>query len=361
MRIDEFSKNPVEFHEKLNPVLWNNFKLRDNIRYQLLLIAKHFAKEFDNIQIHDITISGSNAAYNYTRKSDIDLHLVVNILQNSDLEELYFCKKNDYNSKYDIKIKDIEVELYVQNAQVPQYSAGVYSVLNDQWISKPKKVAPRFEADEVHNKLLSYRDKIRRALKSSNVKFVKKTLDRLYRLRLTGLERQGEISIENIVFKKLRDQGQIEKLRQHINSLVSNELSLGEMMKIKEITLNEELPIPTGAEKATVTNVDKTKNIATVKTPSGEIKQLPLQDITKSNNQFVASVPPDVTNDILSGTQITLEPQDDTNPVAEESDDDFIGGDPTDDFIDDVTNNEFGKYDELDRIKELLRDRKRNH
>jgi hypothetical protein len=52
--------------------------------------------------------------------------------------------------------------------------------------------------------------------------------DRINRLRKTGLERQGEFSVENIAFKVLRNKGYIDQLRQHIYDLEDQAMSLGE-------------------------------------------------------------------------------------------------------------------------------------
>lgn len=141
MRFDELSIQPISYHDTLNPVLWENNKLKTEVRYKLMLIAKHFAQflKVPNLNLRDITISGSNAAYGYSDSSDLDLHLVVDMpADKPELEELYNAKKNQYNFTYDIKIHGIDVELYVQDSKQKHHSAGIYSVLNDRWISEPK-------------------------------------------------------------------------------------------------------------------------------------------------------------------------------------------------------------------------------
>ena len=72
----------VKFHDRLNPRLWDNREhLRPEVHATLMAITREF-QEFlgvPDLDVVDITISGSNAAYNYTKNSDIDLHLVVKI------------------------------------------------------------------------------------------------------------------------------------------------------------------------------------------------------------------------------------------------------------------------------------------
>jgi hypothetical protein len=231
MRFNELSVQSIPFQEKLNPLLWANDRLKTEIRYQLLLIARNFT-EFLNVQsIHlkDITISGSNASYGYSEFSDIDLHLVVDIPSDKpELVELYDAKKNQYNFTYNIKIKNIDVELYVQDTNQHHESAGIYSIVNDKWIKEPKHQTPRVSEQEVNDKARNYVGQINQALKSSKLKLAKDTMDNIKRLRKSGLDDMGEFSVENLAFKLLRAHGKIDKLRNHINKLQSSALSLGE-------------------------------------------------------------------------------------------------------------------------------------
>ena len=230
MRFTELSQS-VHYHEELNPVLWQDNKLKTEVRYKLMLIAKHFATflKVPNLNLRDVTISGSNAAYGYSDKSDVDLHLVVDMPKDKpELEELYTAKKNEYNFKYDIKIKNIDVELYVQDVQQPHHSAGIYSVLNDKWLSKPKHKVPDITDKEVRSKARNYASKINYALKSNDLHTAKEMMSEIRRLRQAGLEAGGEFSVENLAFKLLRDRGRIDKLYKYIDKLQSAELSLGE-------------------------------------------------------------------------------------------------------------------------------------
>lgn len=228
MRFTELSIQAIPYHDSLNPLLWKNGHLKTEVRYKLMLIAKHFAEFLNvkNINLKDITISGSNASYGYSEFSDIDLHLVVEM--DPERVDLYTSKKNEYNSKYDIKIKDIDVELYVQDSEQKHFSAGIYSVLNDKWITEPKHQAPSVTEQEVKSKARNYAGKINSAIRSNDLKLATDALDDIYKLRKAGLESGGEGSVENLAFKLLRSRGQINKLRNFIDKLQSSELSLKE-------------------------------------------------------------------------------------------------------------------------------------
>ncbi len=229
MRLNELST--VYYHDELNPLLWEQGQLKTEIRYKLLAIAHHFAKFLNvpRLNLRDITISGSNAAYGYSDSSDIDLHLVVDMpADKPELEELYLAKKNQFNFTYDIKVKDIDVELYVQDAQQPHHSAGIYSVINDRWVSKPKHQPPNIDDREVKSKARNYSGKINAAMRAGDLNKAKETMADIRRLRQAGLEQGGEYSVENLAFKLLRARGKIDKFVKYINKLQSAELSLGE-------------------------------------------------------------------------------------------------------------------------------------
>lgn len=220
----------VIFHDTLNPKLWKNNQLKPLIRFKLLQIAKHFVDfiKIPNINLKDITISGSNAAFTYTKHSDIDLHLIVDIP--SDLADyltpLYDAKKNQYNFNHDVKIKGIDVEVYVQNSEQPHHSAGIYSVLDNTWISKPQLERVNINDDDVQDKVNNYMGKITAALQDDNIGLARDVSDEIAKIRKSGLASGGEFSIENLAFKVLRAKGYINKLKQHINNLEDKALSL---------------------------------------------------------------------------------------------------------------------------------------
>lgn len=227
MKVQELSADPITHNKELNPKLWDDNRLIPEIRHRLLIIAKHFAEylNVERLNLKDITISGSNASYGYSDSSDLDLHLVA-VVDSPEKAELYDAKKNVYNSKYSITIKDIDVELYVQDYKQQHHSAGIYSVLNDKWLSEPKPGAPKATAKEVKSKARNYASKINQALKQDDLEKAKETMGNLRRLRQAGLETGGEHSVENLAFKLLRARGQIDKLRKYIDKLESAKLSI---------------------------------------------------------------------------------------------------------------------------------------
>ena len=228
MNFLELSIAPITHNTELNPKLWDNNKLQPEIRLQLLKIARHFADflKVEKLNLKDITISGSNASYGYNDSSDLDLHLVAVV--DPAQADLYDAKKNVYNSKYSIKIKGIDVELYVQDYKQKHYSSGIYSVLKDQWISEPTTGTPQVSHAEVKSKARNYAGRINQALRSNDLNTARETMSNIRRLRQAGLEAGGEYSVENLAFKLLRARGQIDKLVKYINKLEGASLSIKE-------------------------------------------------------------------------------------------------------------------------------------
>ena len=163
----------LEIHKTLNPKLWDNMTLMSDVRQKLIDIAEAF-KEFCDIDfdIVDIHLLGSNASFNWTDKSDIDLHIITNFENISPSEELvnalFTLEKSSFNSKYDIIVKGMEVEVYVEDMQSNVVSNGIYSVLNDKWIKKPQPLDD-IEIPDVSDMVERWRNLINKTLSSGNI------------------------------------------------------------------------------------------------------------------------------------------------------------------------------------------------
>ncbi len=225
---DEYTLgNAVEFHNDLNPLLFKNGVMHSDVRQGLLKIARDFEDFIGvDLEIVDITVSGSNAAYSYTPYSDIDLHIVVNVPDTKEYKELLNAKKTNYNTLHDIKVKGIDVELYAQDSSEEHYSLGIYSLLKDDWVSKPKKEHPKIDSSDVIKKYENYIQRIRNAIQFGTLDTAKDAWATIRKLRQSGLAKYGEFGAENLAFKLLRNSGMLERLHKHINTLSDNELSV---------------------------------------------------------------------------------------------------------------------------------------
>jgi len=237
--LDSFNLNDaVRFHDKLNPALFDGDKLKQTVRDQLLVIAEDFVDHLgiNNLDIEDITISGSNAAYSYTDFSDIDLHILVDMNKFNDddvYRELFDAKKTVYNDTHDIAINGYEVELYVQDTNQPVISLGEYSILHNSWIKLPRK--RRAHIDQIATKL-KYQKLYKLgnyAYKSDNINKIKNVLKTIKKYRQAGLDMNGEFGPENLAFKIMRKKGYIKKLYDKLQELHDKKLSLPESVNPK--------------------------------------------------------------------------------------------------------------------------------
>jgi hypothetical protein len=223
----------VDFHKELNPRLWDDEKLDPEVRDQLLLIAEDFVEYLgiSNLKVRDVTISGSNAAYSYTPHSDLDLHVLVdfNELPNNEVyQELFTAKKTLYNDAHDITVRDVPVELYVQDTNNPVQSLGEYSIVQDKWIRIPKKRRANFDEVATKAKYEKLGDLIELAIKSKDPKRVNDTIALVKRYRKSGLDKAGEFGPENLAYKAVRKQGLVQALHDLKAELHGEKLSIEE-------------------------------------------------------------------------------------------------------------------------------------
>lgn len=233
--LDSFRmSDAITFHDELNPRLWLNNNLRPEVKKQLMIIAEDFLEELgiQGIDVKDITVSGSNAAYSYTPHSDLDLHILVDMskMSNDDIyKELFNAKKSLYNDSHNIKIHGVPVELYVQDAREPVISLGEYSITDNKWLRIPTKRRANFDQTATKSKYEKLFKLIEVALKSRNLEQVQKILSTIRRYRQAGLDVGGEFGPENLAYKALRSQGLITKLYDLRDRLHSEVLTIETM------------------------------------------------------------------------------------------------------------------------------------
>ena len=222
----------VKFNDHLNPAIWQGQHMRPEVREQLLHIAEDFREHLglSNLDVKDITVSGSNAGYTYTPNSDIDLHLVVQMphIDNEVYRELFDAKKYQYNDTHNITIGGYDVELYVEDADRPPVSQGVFSVLHNDWIHIPRQRAATVNDDAVRSKYEDLKHRIDSAVDSKSLARLTRLIDKIKRMRMAGLAKHGELGSENLAYKMLRTQGDIARLHDARNSAHDAELSLQE-------------------------------------------------------------------------------------------------------------------------------------
>jgi len=226
-----------EFHDELNSKFWKNEEMIGKVREQLLLISDKWAKFADIPRgaIKDIVLVGGNANYNYTKFSDLDVHLVVDYSKVVECEEEFVGeylrdKKSIWEFTHDITIYGVPVEVFAEPMGRPmKKSQGVFSLRQNKWLQKPKKekIDPKND-DFVQSKVDHDIHMINYALKhhADDEGTLKKLKKRLQVERGVGIRRAGEYSVENLVFKELRNRGYIDKMKKHIVQIQDRKLSL---------------------------------------------------------------------------------------------------------------------------------------
>lgn len=230
--------------ETLNPKIWNDVDtdspvLKSNIRIALLEIAGEFMDYLgENLFIEDVRFTGSLANFNWSEFSDIDLHLYVDFSQfdpkdREVYKELFQLKKTLFNSTHNITVKGYEVELYAEDVNETHFSTGVYSVLFDEWIHKPEKENVSIDKEFLKMKVANVMEKIDNLMDDVAddqldvaLEKIEKFKEKLKKYRSSGLEKDGEFSYENLVFKFLRRNQYIDKLYDFKNKLMDKKLSL---------------------------------------------------------------------------------------------------------------------------------------
>lgn len=230
--LDE-SEEFVTVNRELNPKIWQDGRLDGRVRIKLLEIAKAFVDFVGiDLDVEDYTITGSNANYTWTAYSDLDLHVIITGAATDEQRELFTAKKALWAEQHTITIRGLPVECYVQGSEETHHSTGVYSIVNNKWLVEPKKTKPEIDDQAVEAKKDSVLAAIEHALLSKDLNKLRTVKDRITNMRKAGLERAGEWSIENLVFKILRNLGLIDQVTEKIRELEDQELSLEQQTNI---------------------------------------------------------------------------------------------------------------------------------
>ena len=215
----------LTINDTLQTAIWSDNKLNEQVSQKLLQVAEDFFEGLDleGVEVDDITFTGSLANYNWTKYSDIDLHILVDFKKvddNTDLVKEYFNAKTSlWNKMHKILVKNYEIEIYMQDTNEEHYSTGVYSIKNNEWIAEPARVEPKVNTDMVKRKIKSFIDQIERVEDEYDDKNYEDAYEsaislarKIKNFRKSGLEDMGEYSNENLAFKYLRNKEHIKTL-----------------------------------------------------------------------------------------------------------------------------------------------------
>jgi hypothetical protein len=229
------TKISLEYHDELNPKLWDGWQLKPEVRDTLLKFAKEwgaFAKiPMDTVT--DIIMIGGNCNYNYTSKSDIDVHLVLDRNKISTdralVDEYLQSKKHLWTLTHNVSVYGYPLEPYAQDShQAHQRGQGVYSLKRDSWIQRPERGEFKWQDDpNLKRKVMYYVKTVDNMIKSKMGETAFKEMKKkLADMRSAGISKHGEFSFENLVFKELRNRGVLDKMNKYEKTLKDRSLSL---------------------------------------------------------------------------------------------------------------------------------------
>jgi len=223
-KVDQDALNSFEVNDSLEPEIWEGDRLKAEVREKLLKIVSDFLVDMPfDLEPDDITLTGSLANYNWSKYSDVDLHILYDFSEVDENKELViqFFKnlQTNWNNRHDIYMSDYEVEIYFQDSTEPHISTGVYSIQNDEWLTKPEPVVASIDYANIEKKaedIVNRIDHIEQMMTDEEGGAVLDAIDRLKakirNMRQSGLEGAGQFSVENLAFKVLRRSEELGRL-----------------------------------------------------------------------------------------------------------------------------------------------------
>lgn len=259
--INEVSTNDINLSSfgikyQLHPKFWvikdGRYQLSSKVRLRLLDIADDFIEELsmDWVKPKDIIFTGSLANFNWSRYSDVDIHILYDykkIYKKSEFVDDYFKAKKEVwlRNHKTLKIYGFKVEISVEDANKKSPSSGRYSLETNQWLSEPndfqnselnepyiKKFAAKImsEIDSIEKKIDNETDIHKIEILGNKIENI---YDRLKHIRKEGLNsKRKEMSSGNIIYKVIRRTKYLDKIWQiankaydEINTLKENKKS----------------------------------------------------------------------------------------------------------------------------------------
>jgi predicted nucleotidyltransferase len=227
------------YNDTLPERFWDGDRFDPEVRQKLLEIAADVADKAGVVaEVQDVQLTGSMANYNYTKYSDLDVHILLDFADINSDEDLVRAaldgRRFVWNLRHNISIGGHDVELYFQDMEDPHVASGLYSLLNDEWLTIPKYNPPTIDESDVQRKADSVKrhiDELEIASRSINspeqlaelTDVASALRSKVSSMRKDSLAADGEFGIGNLAFKELRNSGYMEKLIDVANLLYDNQ------------------------------------------------------------------------------------------------------------------------------------------
>jgi len=226
------AESSAYYKDQLNPKFWSNEEFDPMVRTKLLAIAQDFYEGLQlTVPIIDVQLTGSIANYTWNEYSDLDVHVIIDFKSIGDDIELVKKALDGqrfiWNMRHPVIIKEHDVELYAQDDNevtgIKWRLSGLFSLMKNEWIKKPVWNEPVIDELDVKRKVeacITEIEELEKNLQDGSDEFEARELlervgalkTKIMKARKVGLDRAGEFSIENLVFKQLRSHGWIDRL-----------------------------------------------------------------------------------------------------------------------------------------------------
>ena len=144
LRFEDVDPETFEKKPTLEPKFWSDNRLNPKISKRLAKITQEFIDGLDfpvPINVEDIVLTGSLANYNWSKYSDVDLHIIVDFskidFNRKLVKRLFDEARMRWNDLHAITVYGHEVEIYVEDTIEVHKSSGIYSIANDEWVKEP--------------------------------------------------------------------------------------------------------------------------------------------------------------------------------------------------------------------------------
>ena len=234
----DISLKSFKIQDKLNPKFWINNKINSRVRLKLLDLADEFIESLavDWVKPKDIVITGSIANYNWSKYSDVDVHILIDfkeVWKKTEFVQDYFdSKKALWAQEHEqLKIYGFPVEMYVEDTNGDNPSSGIYSLNKNKWIVEPNDFQDaqlnepfiKDKAAKIMTEIDNIDDKIKKETDNHKLEVLstklKKLFDKLHKQRQESLDKNGEMGTYNIIWKVLRRSGHLDKIWEIINTV----------------------------------------------------------------------------------------------------------------------------------------------
>lgn len=234
----------IKKNETLNPLIFDkNGEMLPKVNGIITKVVDRFLNDLEEndilIDLEDVILCGSNASYNYTDASDLDIHLLTNKIEcEHDLfPKVYDAYRRLFNNKYDVKVGPHEIEIYVDSVNSDLKSNGIYS-LSQGWLKVPN---PDDIPDDIQvpEEYAGWEEEFINVLEDpdATLEDVDGVIDAIYDLRKEAMQSEGEYGKGNLIFKEIRNKGLLQDIRDKKQELENK--SFYEDKSLKESLIKE--------------------------------------------------------------------------------------------------------------------------